>query len=193
MRIISGKYRGRKLHPPANLPVRPTTDMAREALFNILNNYFDFETLRVLDLFCGTGAISFEFASRGSSDITSVDFNPRCLDFIRKTADHLGVEGLQTIKADVFRYLDLARGPWDLIFADPPFDMKESALIPELIFQRELLAPGGWLIVEHPPDAGFAQHPNFKERRRYGRVNFSVFRKENEGLKGDEGEQPQEE
>jgi 16S rRNA (guanine966-N2)-methyltransferase len=149
--------------------------MAREALFNILNNYFDFEDLRVLDLFCGTGALSFEFISRGSADVTAVDINAHCLDFIKRTAERFGAQGLHTMKADVFRFLELARSTWDIIFADPPFDMKENVLIPDLVFKNNLLGKEGWLIVEHPPNISFGKHPAFIERRSYGRVQFSIF------------------
>jgi 16S rRNA (guanine966-N2)-methyltransferase len=175
MRIISGKYRGRKLNPPGHLALRPTTDMAREALFNILNNYYNFDEVRVLDLFCGTGAISFEFVSRGSEDVTAVDINARCLDFIRKTAGQFGINGLITLKADAFKFLDLAQGSWDIIFADPPYDMKESSYIPDLVFNNKLLGDHGRLIIEHAPEISFGKHPCFTERRSYGRVQFSIF------------------
>lgn len=178
MRIISGKYKGRKLNPPANLPVRPTTDMAREALFNILNNYYDFEEIRVLDLFCGTGTLSFEFISRGSTDVTAIDMNARCLDFIRKTADHIGMEGLHTLKADAFRFLDHTSSQWDIIFSDPPYIMKESLLIPGIVFEKKLLKENGRLIIEHPKEISFAKEKGFVEKRSYGRVQFSFFENE---------------
>ena len=175
MRIISGKYGGRKLNPPTNLPVRPTTDMAREALFNILNNYYAFEELRVLDLFCGTGTLSFEFISRGSPDVTAIDMNGRCLEFIRKTAEQIGMEGLHTMKTDVFRFLEVSNGSWNIIFADPPYIMKESLLIPGLVFEKNLLSPEGRLIIEHPKEISFSKEPTFIERRSYGRVQFSFL------------------
>jgi 16S rRNA (guanine966-N2)-methyltransferase len=175
MRIISGTLRGRKLNPPPNLPLRPTTDMAREALFNILNNAYEFEGLKVLDLFCGTGAISFEFISRGVAEVTAVDVNTRCLEFIRKTAEQFGVEGMLTMRADAYRFLEVYKSKWDIIFADPPFDMKESTELPDLVFNNKLLSDIGWLIIEHSPEVSFSKHPAFIEKRSYGRVQFSIF------------------
>ncbi len=175
MRIISGIYRGRRLSPPHNLPVRPTTDMAREALFNILYNSYDFEGLRVLDLFCGTGALSFEFISRGCEDVTAVDENSKCIDFIRKTATTWNTSGLQAFRAEVFRFLEHQEKAYDIIFADPPYSMKESLLLPALIYSRKLLAPGGRLIIEHPADLDFHDQQGFLEKRSYSRVQFSFF------------------
>lgn len=175
MRIISGKYRGRKINPPANLPVRPTTDMAREALFSIINSRLDFENLRVLDLFCGAGTIAFEFISRGSPEVTAVDQNSRCLDFIRKTSEQFGMAGLRTMKADAFRFLEGSRRQWDIIFADPPYVMKESLLIPGMVRELKLLSADGLLIIEHPADISFSSEPGFFDQRHYSRVQFSFF------------------
>lgn len=175
MRIISGKFRGRRLHPPANLPVRPTTDMAREALFSILYTTYDFEDLRVLDLFCGTGALALEFISRGSVDVTAIDANIKCIDFIKKTAAEWKAEGLHAFRADVFRFLQNQSRPWDIIFADPPYIMKESLLLPAMIREQKLLAPGGRLIIEHPVEINFGDQEGFIEKRSYSRVQFSFF------------------
>jgi 16S rRNA (guanine966-N2)-methyltransferase len=175
MRIISGQFGGRRFSPPKNLPVRPTTDQAKEALFNIFNNNFDFENIKVLDLFAGTGSISFEFASRGVSSITSVDQNYNCCSFIKSTAEQLGVS-LHVQKSDVFKWVENNKGrKFDLIFADPPYDLKNLKDIPELIFKNEVLSENGWFVLEHPREYKFAEHSNFREHRNYGNVNFSVF------------------
>ena len=150
MRIISGSNKGRIIKTPANLPVRPTTDLAKESLFNILNNHFDFEELDVLDLFAGTGNISYEFASRGAKRIVSVDNNFKCAEFIRKAAQEYGFNKIITVqRANVFVFLKYPQVPFDLIFADPPYDMEGIETIPDLIFNQKLLKPGGWLILEH--------------------------------------------
>lgn len=175
MRIISGKYRGRRLSPPANLPVRPTTDMAREALFSILYSRYDFEDLRVLDLFCGTGALSFEFISRACPDVTAVDESSKCIDFIRKTSQAWNAEGLRAVRADVFRFLEQPMKPFDIIFADPPYIMKESRLLPALVRAHNLLAPEGRLIIEHPAELDFSNEPGFLDVRSYSRVHFTFF------------------
>jgi 16S rRNA (guanine(966)-N(2))-methyltransferase RsmD len=175
MRIISGQFGGRRFNPPKNLPVRPTTDQAKEALFNIFNNNFDFDNIKVLDLFAGTGSISFEFASRGVSSITSVDQNFNCCSFIKATAEQLGVS-LHVQKADVFKWVENNKGrKFDLIFADPPYDLKNLKDILALIFNNEILSENGWFVLEHPKEYKFVEHPNFKEHRNYGNVNFSVF------------------
>ncbi|MEI6764799.1 MAG: 16S rRNA (guanine(966)-N(2))-methyltransferase RsmD [Bacteroidota bacterium] len=175
MRIVSGTHRGRRLNPPNNLPVRPTTDIAKESLFNILNNYIDFEEVRVLDIFAGTGSISFEFASRGSTDITSVDSNFRCIDFIERTAVQFKMAQITAVRSDVFSFLKYSKNPYDIIFADPPFDMPDREKIVELIFNNNLLKPDGYFIIEHSRDIDFSKHPNFSEMRKYGKVQFSFF------------------
>ena len=177
MRIISGQNRGRKIKPPQNLPVRPTTDFAKEGLFNILANRVDFESLKVLDLFAGTGNISYEFASRGAESIKSIDTNNQCVAFIRKTADEIKFDTLHSIKTDVFKYLVNAVETFDLIFADPPYDLEEAINIPDLVFENELLNEEGILIIEHSRNFSFSDHPNFVEHRKYGNVNFSFFEK----------------
>ncbi len=180
MRIISGSHRGRHIMAPANLPVRPTTDLAKESLFNILNNSIDLEEVSVLDLFAGTGNISYEFASRGSKTVVAVDINLRCTDFIKRTAAMLNFDAIQVIKSNVFGFLKFANRPYDIIFADPPYDMENISLLPDLIFQNNLLNDNGLLIIEHSKDNDFALHPNFSHIRNYGKVNFSFFENKNE-------------
>ncbi len=175
MRIISGKYRGRKINPKNILTVRPTTDMAKESLFNILNNNFDFEELSILDLFAGTGSISFEFLSRGCSNVTSVDINARCIENIIFAAKKLETRDIHPVKANVFNYLNSVKRTFDIIFADPPYEMEGVETIPELIFSRELLNKNGWLIIEHSEKHNFSGYPNFFQHRKYGKVNFTIF------------------
>jgi 16S rRNA (guanine(966)-N(2))-methyltransferase RsmD len=175
MRIIAGTHQRRIIKPPSNLPVRPTTDLAKEALFNILNNRLDFEGLKVIDLFAGTGNISFEFASRGAAEVIAVESNFKCVDFINKTIVKQDFENLKVVKADVFRFLSYCRQGFDLIFADPPYDLKETANLPGLVFEKELLSNMGWLIIEHPAAINFKNFHSFVEERNYGRVHFSFF------------------
>jgi 16S rRNA (guanine966-N2)-methyltransferase len=156
--------------------VRPTTDLAKESLFNILMNKVDFENISVLDLFAGIGNISLEFASRGASNVVSVEMNFRCYEFIRKSAHELQFDNLFVVKANVFNYLKSVKRQFDVIFADPPYDLKEVILIPGLVFDHQLLNPGGWLIIEHDSGHQFMDHPMFVEERRYGKVHFTFFR-----------------
>lgn len=176
MRIIGGILKGRRLKPPANLPVRPTTDLAKESLFNILNNIVDFEGLEVLDLFAGTGNISFEFASRQAARVIAVDANPRCIEYIRKTAREFQMTNLVAWRADVFVFLkrppDIA---FDLVFSDAPFEMEGTEVIPELVFGNHWLKKDGLLVIEHSGMLSFAGHPRFSQERRYGKVHFSFF------------------
>ncbi|HSV76703.1 MAG TPA: 16S rRNA (guanine(966)-N(2))-methyltransferase RsmD [Bacteroidales bacterium] len=175
MRIIAGKFQRKILRPPGNLPVRPTTDLAKESLFNILNNHFDFEELRVLDLFSGTGSISYEFISRGAQKVLAVENNFRCAEYIQKTATILETPQLKVVRGDVFRFLSNVKERFNLIFADPPFDMKGKEQIPIVVFEREILEPGGWMILEHPANENYKLFPYFREERKYGRVHFSIF------------------
>ncbi|WP_431160906.1 RsmD family RNA methyltransferase [Flagellimonas beolgyonensis] len=176
MRIISGKYKGKRLVAPKKLPVRPTTDMAKEGLFNILNNRFYFDELKVLDLFAGTGNISFEFASRGVQDITAVDSFHGCVHYISKISTELDFP-ITTIKSDVFKYLERTTEQFDLIFADPPynFDQTQFLKIPDLVFTRDLLREEGLLVVEHSDQTNLSEHPHFSEQRKYGGSIFSFF------------------
>jgi len=176
MRIIGGTLKGLKLNPPKNLPVRPTTDMAKEALFNILQNQIDFDGLRVLDLFSGTGNISLEFASRGAAQVVSVDRSIQCVHYLKDTARQHGLTTIKAFKEDVFKYLDLEADQFDLIFADPPYDLNKIPEIPKIIFDKKLLVSGGLLIVEHQSLQNLSNHPAFMEQRKYGHSSFSFFR-----------------
>lgn len=177
MRIVSGKYRGRRLHPPANLPVRPTTDFAKESLFNVLNNLVDFESLKVLDLFAGTGSISFEFLSRGATDVTAVDASHQCVDFIKRTAEAFGETGLHPVKTNAFVYLKHTVTQFDLIFADPPYDLEGIGTLPDRIWDSPLLGDEGIFIMEHSGKYKFDDHPGFWQKRNYGSVHFTFFKK----------------
>lgn len=175
MRIISGKHKSKTLRAPANLPVRPTTDFAKEALFNIIANEFNIEEINVLDLFSGTGNIAYEFASRGVKKVLCIDKNYHCVSYIKKITRELDFKTLTVYKNDVFKYLNKYKESFDLIFADPPYDLKEINQLPELVFKNELLNKNGWLIVEHDKNWDFSDHPHFLQHRNYGNVNFSVF------------------
>ena len=174
MRIVSGEYRGRIIHTPKNLPVRPTTDLAKESLFNILNNRIDFEDTDVLDLFSGTGNISYEFVSRGSSTVTSVEQNFHCHRFIKDTAKKFNMEGLKAVQANAFSFLKHSLS-YDIIFADPPYDFGRYEELTELIISNKLLKEDGILIIEHPRDIQLSKFAGYKETRRYGKVHFSFF------------------
>lgn len=176
MRIIGGTYKGRKLHPPSGLPVRPTTDIAKESLFNILWTFLEFNELNVLDLFAGTGNISLEFASRECKQVISVDINPKCISFILSTAGNLKMNNIRAYKEDSFRFLFRNKLRFDLIFADPPYDMKGIPELPDMAIENAL-KPGGWLIIEHGDVQDFSKHPCFHHKRNYGKVNFSFFQK----------------
>jgi 16S rRNA (guanine966-N2)-methyltransferase len=174
VRIIGGKHKGRAIHVDKRLDLRPTTDFAKEGLFNILSNKTDFDDLDVLDLFSGTGNIAFEFSSRGAH-VTSVDKHHDCIRFISKTAKELELN-INTVKSDVFRFLQSHTHAYDLIFADPPFDLENIADIHELVLQNKLVKDGGWLIIEHGSKTDLSQLSDFFEQRKYGNVNFSFFR-----------------
>lgn len=178
MRIISGKFKGRRITAPKKLPVRPTTDMAKEAIFNILNNSFYFDEISVLDLFAGTGSISYEFASRGTENITCVDEDFGCIKFINKTAEEFEMD-IQTIKSDVFKFLENFKHQSTVIFADPPyaFSLELFSKIPELVFQNELLDSDGVLIVEHAKQTDLSHLPYFSYSKNYGSSVFSFFEK----------------
>jgi len=175
LRIVSGKYKGRIIKPPKNFRARPTTDFAKENLFNILNNNFDFSEVTVLDLFSGTGSISYEFVSRGSQYVVSIEKNFKHQAFIKKTIDDFGFTQIKTIKTDAFRYIKTCNEQFDIIFADPPYDLKDLESIPDFIFEQEILKENGWLILEHGDKTDFSKHEKFKEQRKYGGVNFSIF------------------
>jgi len=157
------------------LPVRPTTDLARESLFNILSSKTDMEGKDVLDLFSGTGAVSYEFISRGCKNVLAVDANYRCTRFISKTASEFEMKDLNIIKGDVFKFLRNTHLTFDIIFADPPYDLETLQTLPALVFDNKLLKPDGFFILEHPKIYDFSEHPNFLEHRKYGKVNFTFF------------------
>ena len=177
MRIITGKFRGKQIRPPVNLAVRPTTDFAKESLFNILNNLVDIEGSHVLDLFSGTGSISYEFFSRGSELVTAIDIDTHCVAFINKMALSMNAENLEAVREDVFQFLRHPFGKYDLVYADPPYDMAGIDSLPDLILGSDMLKPEGLFILEHSRDHDFEQHPGFDQHRKYGNVNFSFFRK----------------
>jgi len=176
MRIISGKYKGRRIFPPKNLPVRPTTDMSKEALFNVLNNHFSFDGLKVLDLFAGTGNISFEFASRGSAPITSVDGDFGCVKFIKQISSEFDFD-IAATKSDVFKFLENAKTTYDIIFADPPYGLDQVTFekIVLTVFERDLLEEDGMMIIEHSKYTKMDHLSNFSFQKSYGGSFFSFF------------------
>jgi len=176
VRIISGTHRGRKLRPPANLILRPTTDQAKESLFNILVNTFDFQGVSVLDLFAGTGGVSYEFASRGCEDITLVEQNNRCIRFINDTIQDLKLEGVKVVRSDVFKFIEKCRETFDIVFADPPYDSEGVGEIPQAVIDKGMITQGGWLILEHKSGLDFSANAHFQQKRSYGDVNFSIFK-----------------
>ncbi|WP_299130371.1 RsmD family RNA methyltransferase [uncultured Winogradskyella sp.] len=176
MRIISGSYKGRKIIAPKKLPVRPTTDMAKEALFNILNNRYYFDDISVLDLFSGTGNISYEFASRGTENITAIDANYGCVKFITETSEGFKMP-IQSIKSDVFKFLENSKVNYDIIFADPPynFELDLFTKIPHLVFSNTLLKQGGLLIIEHSKHTDLSHIEHYSHSKSYGGNVFSFF------------------
>jgi len=176
LRIISGKYKGKRINPPAGFKARPTTDYARESLFNILANRVDFESLSVLDLFSGTGSISFEFASRGAEVVHLVEKDYGHILFIKRMAGEMSFSNIKTIHIDVRAYLKTCKYRYDIIFADPPYDLKWIAGLPDLVAGAGILKDDGFFILEHPKDLSFSGHKLFFEHRNYGSVNFSFFR-----------------
>ncbi len=176
MRIISGQLGGRRINPPAKMPyTRPTTDIAKEGLFNILQNTLDFENLKSLDLFGGTGNISYELASRGVMDLTIVEKDQKMFDFIKKTAADLQLENLTVVRLDVFRFLEQCTEKFDFIFAGPPYALQTIDTLPEIIFENKLLQPGGVFILEHTPRNNYKNFPSYKQERNYGSTIFSFF------------------
>lgn len=177
MRIISGQYKGRAINPPRNLRARPTTDFAKENLFNVLSNLVDFEECDVLDLFSGTGSISYEFASRGVKSVTSVEINGVHHNFIRQTASQLGIRNFYAVKANAFLYLRSCPKTFDIIFSDAPYDLEGAEQVIDLVMDGNLLNEEGFLVFEHSKGKDFSQHPNFWQLRSYGSVQFSFFKK----------------
>lgn len=178
MRIISGSLKGRRLTPPSSLRARPTTDFAKESLFNILTNEVVLEDIEVLDLFAGSGSIAFEFISRGASHLDAVDIDRKALHWMNQFAEKCGVSNIKTIKADALAYCRTCKKKYDLIFADPPYKHKITVKVPNLIFERQLLEKDGLLIVEHSKETSFEDSEYFRGCRTYGNVNFSFFRHE---------------
>lgn len=176
MRIISGKYGGRKINPPAGFRARPTTDYARESLFNVLSNRVDFEEIEVLDLFAGTGSLSYEFASRGAVTVHSVERDSRHLSFIRQMVNELGIGNIKLVHVDVKAFLKACTYKYDLVFADPPYDLNWLGELPELVTGAGIIKPEGFFILEHPKNITFIGNKYFFEHRHYGNVNFSFFK-----------------
>lgn len=176
MRIISGTHGGRKIIPPAKMPyTRPTTDIAKEGLFNILENNLDISTLKTLDIFGGTGSISYELASRGATDLTIVEKDTAMYEFIKKNAALLQLENFKVVKSDVFKFLQQCSESFDLIFAGPPYALTTINELPKIIFEKKLLNQSGWFILEHTPANNYKDFPHYKTQRNYGTTVFSIF------------------
>lgn len=176
MRVITGKYKGRHFDIPRTFKARPTTDFAKENIFNVLNGYIDMEDASALDLFAGTGSISLEMLSRGCSRVISVEADRDHHNFIRQCLKKLGEDNCIVIRGDVFRFIKSCRQKFDFIFADPPYTLPELPNIPSLVFEHELLVDGGVFVFEHGKQYDFSDNPRFVEHRAYGSVNFSIFR-----------------
>ena len=177
MRVITGKYKGRRFDIPPRFKARPTTDFAKENLFNVLRGYVDFEGLRAADLFAGTGSISLELLSRGCSHVVAVELDAMHFGLIRDIVNKLDDHNVSVVRGDVLRFVPRCKETFDLVFADPPYALKELTRLPDMILQSNLLEKGGLLVLEHGRDHNFSDHPAFVEHREYGSVNFSFFRK----------------
>ena len=176
MRIISGKYGGRRISPPSRMPhTRPTTDIAREGLFNILQNNLELEGLKSLDLFGGTGCITFELASRGAADLTIVEKDSQMFDFIKKVSESLSIANIKVVKSDVFRFLESGPGEYDFIFAGPPYALTIIDDLPTIVIRKKLLKPGGWFVLEHTPRNDYKKFETYRTERNYGTTVFSFF------------------
>ncbi|WP_188507555.1 RsmD family RNA methyltransferase [Parapedobacter pyrenivorans] len=175
MRIIGGSNGGLRLYPPTTLPVRPTTDMAKEALFNVLQNRIDFEGMQVLDLFCGTGSIAFELASRGAAGVIAVDIHFKCVQYVNATAKKLEMDVIKSIRADALKFITSCKDEFDFIFVDPPYELPQLPQIPDRIVDHGLLKPGAWLVLEHASTRKMVAHPNLIETRKYGYSSFSFY------------------
>ncbi|NDE10355.1 MAG: methyltransferase domain-containing protein [Chitinophagia bacterium] len=176
MRIISGIHGGRRINPPAKMPyTRPTTDIAKEGLFNIIQNNLEIESLVVLDLFGGTGCISYELASRGAEDITIVEKDSTMYEFIKKTSLELNFGNIMVLKSDVFKFIDSSNKQYDFIFAGPPYALATIDQLPIKIIEKKLLKPGGWFVLEHTPRNDYKKFANYKTERNYGTTIFSIF------------------
>ncbi|MEO5945633.1 MAG: RsmD family RNA methyltransferase [Chitinophagaceae bacterium] len=176
MRIIGGEHGGRKFNPPNKMPyTRPTTDIAKEGLFNVLQNNLDFQEISTLDLFGGTGSISYELASRGVTDLTIVEKDTAMYDFIKKTAVTLRIENIQVIKMDVFKFINNCTEKFDFIFAGPPYALTTIDGLPKNIFEKQLLKKDGWFVLEHTPRNDYKDFPFYKAERNYGTTVFTTF------------------
>lgn len=176
MRIIGGEHGGRKFNPPSKMPyTRPTTDIAKEGLFNVLQHNMEFEELKTLDLFGGTGNISYELASRGARELTIVEKDSSMYEFIKKTAEAVRIENLKVLKMDVFRFIDQCTEQFDFIFAGPPYALKNIDDLPRLIFEKKLLTGKGWFVLEHTPRNDYKNFPFYKTEKNYGTTVFSIF------------------
>jgi len=175
MRIIGGKLKGKVILPPAGYQARPTTDFAKEGLFNILDNEYEFEDLKVLDLFGGTGSIAFEFASRGAARVYCVEMARENASFIKTEAQRLGLSNVTMVRDNVFDFLPICRERFDLVFADPPYSLEGLEKLPDLVFAADILYPERYFILEHGDEHSFVNHPRFVKERHYGRVHFSFF------------------
>ncbi len=177
MRIISGEHKGRTIQVRKNFDARPTTDYAKESIFNIINNHFDFDVIEVLDLFSGTGSISYEFASRGSKRIVSVEKDAQSAKFIKQNTILLKIDSIEICKADAFWFIEKCRNKFDIIFADPPYELPNLQDIPDAVLKADLLKDDGWFILEHGKQNTFEHNPLLIDKRTYGSVHFSIFKK----------------
>jgi 16S rRNA (guanine966-N2)-methyltransferase len=176
MRIIGGEHGRRRISPPANMPhTRPTTDVAKEGLFNVISNNLDIEELKTLDLFGGTGSISYELASRGANDLTIIEKDPKMYEFIKKTAGELKLQHFKVLKLDVFKFIDQCADKFDFIFAGPPYALGNIDDLPKRIFETQLLNPKGWFVLEHTPRNDYKKFPFYATERNYGTTVFSIF------------------
>ena len=176
MRIIGGEHGRRRINPPAQMPhTRPTTDVAKEGLFNIISNNLDIENLKTLDLFGGTGSISYELASRGAKNLTIVEKDAKMYEFIKKMAIELKLENFKVLKMDVFKYIDHCADKFDFIFAGPPYALGNIDDLPKLIFEKQLLNNKGWFVLEHTPRNDYKKFPFYSTERNYGTTIFSIF------------------
>lgn len=176
MRIIGGELGGRKIAPPSKMPyTRPTTDIAKEGLFNIIENNLEISSLKTLDLFGGTGSISYELASRGAKELTIVEKDIAMHEFIKKTAAMLAIKNITIVKSDVFRFIEQCTEAFNFIFAGPPYALLTIDELPVKIFQKKLLKPGGWFVLEHTPRNSYEAYAGYSTQRNYGTTIFSIF------------------
>ena len=181
MRIVGGIFGGRRFNPPSKIPARPTTEVAKEGLFNILSNTIDMEGIKTLDIFGGTGSISYELASHGAADLTLVERDLTSIDFIKKTAKELGIENIMhIIRADVFKFLKQCTDQYNFIFAGPPYALQNIDDLPLLIFEKNMLLPNGIFVLEHTPRNDYQKHPHFQRMKNYGTTVFTFFTQSNE-------------